>query len=98
MPRKPKPETEPPVSEPAPRIHARQPKPAGVRKAAAKPRARKALAVAPATAPQRLGITHEEIARLAYSFWEARQSPHASADDDWYRAERELRAMMGPGG
>ena len=37
-------------------------------------------------------ITHEEIASLAYSYWEARQSPYGSADDDWFRAERELRA------
>ena len=36
-------------------------------------------------------VPHEEIARLAYSYWEARKSPHPSAEDDWFRAERELR-------
>ena len=34
--------------------------------------------------------THEEIARLAYAYWEARGRQHGSAEEDWYRAEREL--------
>ena len=34
--------------------------------------------------------THEEIARLAYAYWEARGHPHGSAQEDWFRAEREL--------
>ena len=34
----------------------------------------------------------EEIARLAYSYWEARGSANGSPEDDWFRAERELRA------
>ena len=34
---------------------------------------------------------HEEIARLAYSYWEARGCPIGSPEDDWYRAENELR-------
>ena len=34
--------------------------------------------------------THEEIARLAYACWEARGHPHGSAQEDWFRAEREL--------
>ena len=33
----------------------------------------------------------ERIARLAYSYWEERGCPHGSADEDWYRAEEELR-------
>jgi hypothetical protein len=33
---------------------------------------------------------HEEIARLAYACWEARGHPHGSAQEDWFRAEREL--------
>jgi hypothetical protein len=36
-------------------------------------------------------IEHEKIARLAYSHWEARGCPHGSPDEDWFRAERELR-------
>ena len=34
--------------------------------------------------------SHDEIARLAYSYWEARGGPHGSALDDWLRAERDL--------
>lgn len=33
---------------------------------------------------------HEEIARLAYSYWEARGCPHGSPEEDWFRAERGL--------
>ena len=35
--------------------------------------------------------THDEIARLAYSYWEARGRQHGSAAEDWSRAERELK-------
>jgi hypothetical protein len=34
--------------------------------------------------------THEEIAKLAYSYWEARGRGHGSALMDWLRAERDL--------
>ena len=33
---------------------------------------------------------HDEIARLAYSYWEARGGREGSALEDWLRAEREL--------
>ena len=36
--------------------------------------------------------THQEIARLAYSYWEARGRQHGGPEEDWYRAERELAA------
>jgi hypothetical protein len=32
-----------------------------------------------------------EIARLAYEYWQARGCPDGSPEDDWFRAERELR-------
>ena len=35
-------------------------------------------------------VTHEDIARLAYSFWIARANEPGSAEGDWLRAEREL--------
>jgi hypothetical protein len=31
----------------------------------------------------------EEIARLAYSYWEGRGCQGGSPEEDWYRAERE---------
>jgi len=47
---------------------------------------RVAKGVAAATGP-----THEEIARLAYAYWEAGGHLHGSSLDNWLRAERELR-------
>jgi hypothetical protein len=41
--------------------------------------------VSPVTQP-----THEEIAALAYSYWEGRGHPTGSGEEDWLRAEREL--------
>lgn len=36
------------------------------------------------------GSDSRQIARLAYSYWEARGGCGGSAEDDWYRAEQEL--------
>jgi len=33
----------------------------------------------------------EEIAKLAYKYYEARGYKHGSHEEDWHRAERELR-------
>jgi hypothetical protein len=41
--------------------------------------------VKPAVAP-----SHEEIAILAYHYWELRGCPFGSPEEDWFRAEREL--------
>jgi hypothetical protein len=38
--------------------------------------------------------SHEEIARLAYSYWEARGRRHGCREEDWYRAEREVKRMI----
>src|ERR1051326_7245978 len=46
------------------------------------------LAVPVAHAP-----THDEIAALAYSYWESRGRQGGSPSEDWFRAERELLAM-----
>ena len=35
--------------------------------------------------------SHQEIAELAYSYWEARGCQGGSASEDWLRAERELK-------
>jgi len=34
-----------------------------------------------------------EIARLAYSYWEARGCPAGSAEEDWFRAEQGMKAQ-----
>jgi hypothetical protein len=39
-------------------------------------------------------VSHEDIARLAYSFWEARGFHGGSAEEDWYRAEMLLRGRV----
>lgn len=43
----------------------------------------------PATASE--AIDHQAIARLAYSYWAARGFNGGSAEEDWLRAEREIR-------
>jgi hypothetical protein len=58
------------------------------------------LAVAedqPVVAPPALSAyrpTFEEIAQLAYSYWEARGYQSGSPDQDWLRAEQELCMRM----
>jgi hypothetical protein len=41
--------------------------------------------------------SQEEIAALAYSYWEARGRQDGSPDEDWLRAERELREQQSQG-
>jgi hypothetical protein len=36
-------------------------------------------------------LDYEEVARLAYSYWESRNFQNGSPDEDWYRAVEELR-------
>ena len=36
-------------------------------------------------------VDSEEIARLAYSYWEARGFEGGSPEEDWFRAEEELK-------
>lgn len=36
--------------------------------------------------------SHDEIARLAYSYWQSRGGKGGSPEEDWLRAEAELRA------
>lgn len=40
-------------------------------------------------------ITREEIERLAYSYWVARGCQGGSPEEDWFRAEQELRRQRG---
>ena len=39
----------------------------------------------------------EETARLAYSFWEARGCQGGSPEEDWLRAEEEMKARRASG-
>jgi Protein of unknown function (DUF2934) len=36
----------------------------------------------------------EEIARLAYAYWQARGCPEGSPEEDWLRAAAELRGQL----
>ena len=38
-----------------------------------------------------LPATHEQIAQLAHKYWAERGHQHGHAEEDWLRAERELR-------
>jgi len=42
-------------------------------------------------------IEHDEIARLAYDYWEARGRNGGSPEEDWFRAEGELKARRAAG-
>ena len=53
------------------------------------PKRHKKAASAPLTPRE---VTQEEIARLAYAYWEQRGYENGSPEVDWFRAERELRA------
>jgi hypothetical protein len=54
-----------------------------------KPAVKKVKAVAaPATTPT---PTHEQIAALAEKYWAERGWPQGSPEQDWLRAEQELR-------
>ena len=49
----------------------------------------------PETAGKNEGtVDREAIARLAYSYWEARGFVGGSPEEDWLRAERELRESL----
>jgi hypothetical protein len=66
------------------------------RKPAASPRAKRSTpASAPATPvakPVASAPSPEQIASLAYSYWEARGCQGGSPEADWLRAEQELAA------
>ena len=47
-----------------------------------------------ATVPANDQIDRQRIEQHAYSLWQQRGRPDGSADDDWFRAERELRGSV----
>src|SRR4051794_9234853 len=54
-------------------------------------KSKKATEVADTPAPRT--VTQEDIAALAYSYWEARGYHGGSPEEDWLRAERELLVL-----
>jgi hypothetical protein len=36
-------------------------------------------------------VSHDEIRALAHRYWAERGHPHGNPEDDWFRAEQELR-------
>jgi hypothetical protein len=38
-------------------------------------------------------LSHAEIARLAYALWQERGCQHGNPDEDWRRAEEQLRQL-----
>jgi hypothetical protein len=42
------------------------------------------------------GTTSNDTALRAYSLWEQRGSPLGSPDEDWFRAEQEIRSEKAP--
>jgi hypothetical protein len=73
-----------------------------VKKASAKPKAPAKPRKAPAKKTDANGATaivtemhivrHEEVAALAHQFWNERGRLDGHHEEDWYRAEHELRA------
>jgi len=47
----------------------------------------------PATAPALASPTFDEIAQLAYSYWESRGYQGGCPEEDWLRAEQQLRGV-----
>jgi DUF2934 family protein len=46
------------------------------------------------TTPSNSAVTFDEIAKLAYSYWEARGYQGGSQEEDWLRAEQELGCLV----
>ena len=61
------------------------------RKPASAKRVKRTAPSEPTAAPAVCQPSPDEIARLAYSYWEARGYAGGSSEQDWLRAERELR-------
>jgi hypothetical protein len=65
----------------------RKPKPAAV---AETPAIANAGTASKAVAKETFAYPHDEIARLAYSYWEQRGFQDGNAVEDWLRAERQI--------
>lgn len=36
-------------------------------------------------------VPHDDVAKLAHTYWQQRGGRHGDHEEDWYRAEQELR-------
>jgi hypothetical protein len=66
------------------------------RKSGSRPRAKHSPTTGETSTQSSAAVTafepsREEIAELAYLYWEARGCLHGSPEEDWLRAEQELR-------
>lgn len=60
-------------------------------KAPAKPRKTPAKKANILTMKSPKPVSHEEVAKLAHQFWAERGCQHGHHEEDWLRAEHELR-------
>lgn len=49
-------------------------------------------AVSAPPAAEKKAPTHEEISHLAHQYWKERGHHHGSHEDDWHRAEQDLKS------
>jgi hypothetical protein len=75
---------------PAARVSTRQKAPAAMHKKATTKKVDEPLISVPEPAHR---ASYDAIARLAYSYWEARGYQGGNPEDDWFRAERELAEL-----
>jgi len=54
-------------------------------------RTKAARAISPLPESTASAPRHEQVARLAYSYWQERQCLYGSPEEDWLRAEAELQ-------
>jgi|SRR5580700_7403665 hypothetical protein len=64
------------------------------RNSAVTERADSAIAPSSTAAASEAAPAFDDIAQLAYSYWEARGYQGGSSEEDWLRAEHELRAGL----
>ena len=64
------------------------------RNSAVKERSESVIASSSAAAAPAFNPAFDEVAQLAYSYWEARGYQGGSSEEDWLRAEQALRAGL----
>ena len=81
------------AAQPAKETKSRRSKPA----ATSRPSSTRAKGVALATnghEQSSIDVSRDDIARLAYTFWEQHGGDGCSPEEDWFRAESELKAQI----